>query len=129
MGAGDRSRTQADDRGLRGGSEATSLRPPVRGGRLAALIETIPEVDHLLIENVAVAPPYQGRGLGRKLMAHAEELAASLGFGEIKLYTNKLFAENVRLYARLGYRVDREEEFKGGIVVHMSKPIGTSHRK
>jgi hypothetical protein len=33
------------------------------------------------------------------------------------------------LYARLGYRVDREEEFKGGIVVHMSKPIGTSHRK
>jgi ribosomal protein S18 acetylase RimI-like enzyme len=99
------------------------------GGRLAALIETIPEVDHLLIENVAVAPPYQGRGLGRKLMAHAEELAASLGFGEIKLYTNKLFAENVRLYARLGYRVDREEEFKGGIVVHMSKPIGTSHRK
>ena len=76
-----------------------------------------------------MAPPYQGRGLGRKLMAHAEELAASLGFGEIKLYTNKLFAENVRLYARLGYRVDREEEFKGGIVVHMSKPIGTSHRK
>ena len=98
-------------------------------GKLAALIETIPEVDHLLIENVAVAPPYQGRGLGRKLMAHAEKPAASLGFGEIKLYTNKLFAENIRLYGKLGYRVDSEEEFKGGIVVHMSKPIRSSHRK
>jgi len=92
-------------------------------GELAALIETIPEADHLLVENVAVAPAFQGRGLGRKLMAHAEELAASLGFGEIRLYTNKLFAENVQLYGKLGYRLDREEEFKGGVVVHMSKRI------
>ena len=92
-------------------------------GKLAALIETIAGADHLLIENVAVSPLFQGRSLGRKLMAHAEKLAASLGFGEIRLYTNKLFAENVRLYRRLGYRVDSEEAFKGGIVVHMSKPI------
>ena len=92
-------------------------------GRLAALIETIPKADHLLIENVAVSPPLQGRGLGRKLMAHAEKVAASLGFSEIKLYTNKLFTENIRLYAKLGYRVDREEQFGGGVVVHMSKPI------
>jgi GNAT superfamily N-acetyltransferase len=41
---------------------------------LAALIETIPQIDHLLIENVAVSPPFQRRGLGRKLMAHAERV-------------------------------------------------------
>jgi ribosomal protein S18 acetylase RimI-like enzyme len=92
-------------------------------GTLAALIETIAEADHLLIENVAVSPAFQGRGLGRKLMAHAEKLAASSGFDEIRLYTNKLFAENVRLYGRLGYKVDREEQLKGGVAVHMSKPI------
>jgi ribosomal protein S18 acetylase RimI-like enzyme len=93
------------------------------GGALAALIETIAEADHFLIENVAVSPAFQGRGLGRKLMAHAEKLAASSGFGEIRLYTNKLFAENIRLYGRLGYKVDREEEVKGGVAVHMSKPV------
>lgn len=91
---------------------------------LAALIETIREADHLLIENVAVSPSCQGRGLGRKLMAHAEAAAASQGLGEIRLYTNKLFAENIRLYGRLGYRVDREEELTGGIAVHMSKRLG-----
>ena len=48
-------------------------------GTLAALIEMIPETDHLPIENVAVSPPFQGRGLGRKLLAHAERVAASLG--------------------------------------------------
>ena len=89
---------------------------------LAALIETIDEPDHLLVENVAVAPAFQGRGLGRKLMAHAERLAAALGYREIRLYTNKLFAENVELYSALGYRVDREETIPAGTVVHMSKP-------
>jgi ribosomal protein S18 acetylase RimI-like enzyme len=93
-------------------------------GKLAALIETIPQVDHLLIENVAVSPPLQGRGLGRKLMVQAEKVAASLGFNETRLYTNKLFVENIQLYTKLGYKVDKEEEFKGGgLVVHMSKRI------
>jgi GNAT superfamily N-acetyltransferase len=92
-------------------------------GKLVALIEMIPRAGHLLIENVAVSPAFQGRGLGRKLLAHAEQVATSLGHSEIKLYTNKLFAENVRLYQKLGYGIDREEEFKDGFVVHMSKPV------
>ena len=48
-------------------------------GTLAALIEMIPGSDHLLIENVAVAPAFQGRGSGRNLMAHAEQVARIVG--------------------------------------------------
>lgn len=92
-------------------------------GKLVALIEMIPKADHLLIENVAVSPAFQGRGLGRKLLTHAEQVAAQLRLPVIKLYTNKLFTENLRLYQKLGYGVDREEEFRGGFVVHMSKPV------
>jgi GNAT superfamily N-acetyltransferase len=92
-------------------------------GELAAIIEMIPNDDHLLIENVAVLPARQGRGLGRKLMAHAEQVATSFGYSEIKLYTNKLFAENVQLYQKLGYRNDREETWTGGVIVHMSKLV------
>lgn len=97
--------------------------------RLAALIELVPTTDHLLIENVAVLPALQRRGYGRQLLAHAETVAASLGLSVIRLYTNPLFAGNVDLYHRLGYQVDREETFKGGVAVYMSKqlcPIGTS---
>jgi ribosomal protein S18 acetylase RimI-like enzyme len=93
------------------------------GGELAALIETVPEHDHLLVENVAVAPDYQGLGLGRRLMAHAEGLAAAMNYAEIRLYTNARFAENIALYARLGYRVDREEESALGVTVYMSKRV------
>ena len=94
------------------------------GGEAVALIEMAPKADHLLIVNVAVVSAQQGRGHGRALMAHAEEVARSLNLREMRLYTNALFAENLRLYSRLGYRVDREEvhpQFGG--TVYMSKRL------
>lgn len=92
-------------------------------GRLAALIETTPQGDHLLIENLAVRPAFQGRGFGRRLLALAEDLALAAGLGGTRLYTNQRFAANLRLYARLGYRVEREEALNGGgVAVHMVKP-------
>jgi ribosomal protein S18 acetylase RimI-like enzyme len=94
------------------------------GERVVALIETIVGPEALLIENVAVSPFWQGRGLGRRLMAHAERLAAAMGYGEIRLYANARFVENIAFYQRLGYAITREEPFLGGRVTHMSKPLG-----
>jgi ribosomal protein S18 acetylase RimI-like enzyme len=96
------------------------------GGVLAALIETVDEGDQLLIENVAVRPAFQGRGLGSRLMDQAEAIAWSLGRTRLRLYTNKLMTGNVALYLRLGYRVDREAEGPPGFFrVHMSKALVT----
>lgn len=93
-------------------------------GEAVALIEMAPKPDHLLIVNVAVVPAQQGKGHGHALMAHAEEVARSLNLSEVRLYTNALFAENLRLYSRLGYRVDREEQHpQFGVAVHMSKRL------
>jgi ribosomal protein S18 acetylase RimI-like enzyme len=92
-------------------------------GVLAALIETIPAPDHLLIENLAVLPVFQGRGHGRTLVAHAEALAAAAGCALVRLYTNGKFAGNIALYSKLGYRVDREEVLPVGTVTHMSKKL------
>jgi ribosomal protein S18 acetylase RimI-like enzyme len=103
--------------------EAHRIDLALLGGVLVGLIETIDQPDHLLIENVAVAPAFQGRGLGKRLMAHAEQLAAAQDHAEIRLYTNARFAENVALYRRLGYRVDREEAGPLGVTVYMSKRL------
>jgi ribosomal protein S18 acetylase RimI-like enzyme len=93
-------------------------------GRLAALVEMIDEGDHWLIENLAVHPDFQGRGFGKRMLAHAEHRAAEADMVEMRLYTNQRFAENIRFYLAHGYGIDREEPFKGGYLTHMSKRIG-----
>jgi N-acetylglutamate synthase-like GNAT family acetyltransferase len=72
-------------------------------GAIAGVIVLIPRDDHLLVENIAVAPGMQGRGLGGELMRFAERRAAELGVRELRLYTNALMTENITLYPALGY--------------------------
>ena len=100
------------------------------GDVLAGLIETVDEQNRLLIENLAVHPEFQGRGLGSKLMAHAEKIATALGYDRIWLYTNQKFTSNLAFYLKLGYRVDREEDLGGGTIkVDMSKIVGRQSSK
>ena len=89
---------------------------------LAALIETVPQDDWLLIENVAVRPAFQRRGYGVRLLRLAESMAMEAGLRGTRLYTNQRFIANLALYASLGYRVEREEARNGGVAVHMTKP-------
>jgi ribosomal protein S18 acetylase RimI-like enzyme len=80
------------------------------------------EGDCLLVVNVAVGSERQGKGLGSKLLEHAEEIARSLGRQRIRLFTNKLMTENIKLYQRLGYTIDLEADVGGGTLrVDMSK--------
>ena len=93
-------------------------------GTMAGLIEMIVHPDHLWIENVAIAPEHQSKGLGRHLMAHAEQTAAAGERRELRLLTNGAFEANIALYKAIGYVVDRVEPFLDGTTVYMSKRIG-----
>jgi ribosomal protein S18 acetylase RimI-like enzyme len=95
----------------------------VEAGQIVGLIETEIRDDHLWIENVAVAPTAQGRGIGRLLLACAEHRAIAADRSEIRLVTNAAFEANVSLYARIGYAVDRQEAFMNGVAVYMSKRL------
>jgi GNAT superfamily N-acetyltransferase len=88
------------------------------GGELLALIEMIPERDHLLIENIAVRPDRQGRGLGERLLRHAESVALILGFAEVQLYTNAAFISNLAFYGKRGY-----QEYRRGTMVPGSTTV------
>lgn len=92
-------------------------------GHLVALIETIMHPDHLFIENIAVGPAHQGKGLGRQLLAHAERKSAKARLPQLRLLTNSAFEANVRLYQSVGFQIDRTEPFMGGTTVHMSKML------
>lgn len=93
------------------------------GSDLVALLETIQHENDILIENVAVDPRFQKRGYGRKMLVYAEQLAAQAGVGIVRLYTNSLFEENLRLYASLGYEIEREEARNGGVAIYLFKRL------
>jgi len=95
----------------------------VENGAILGLIETVAHPDHLWIDNVAVAPAAQGRGIGRMLLAFTEERAIAAGHPELRLVTNGAFESNIALYARLGFAVDRIEDFRNGKAVYMRKPF------
>jgi ribosomal protein S18 acetylase RimI-like enzyme len=75
-----------------------------RNGAVAGVLVLQPMADHVLVENVAVDPSAQGTGLGRRLMAHAEDEARALGLPELRLYTHQRMVANVAWYPRLGFR-------------------------
>jgi galactokinase len=70
---------------------------------LAGLLVLRTVAGHLLVENVAVEPARQGEGLGRALLAFAEDEAVRRGLPELRLYTNAAMTENIALYGRLGW--------------------------
>jgi N-acetylglutamate synthase-like GNAT family acetyltransferase len=83
----------------------------VDDGELVGVLVLRPQPRSLLVENVAVAPAAQRRGVGRALMAFAEERARGLGVATITLYTNVHMTENLSFYPALGYNeVDRRHE-------------------
>jgi ribosomal protein S18 acetylase RimI-like enzyme len=76
----------------------------IRAGEgIAGVLVLRPQPPALLVENVAVAPEHQGRGLGRALMEFAEEHARAEGLAEVVLYTNERMTENLRFYPALGF--------------------------
>jgi ribosomal protein S18 acetylase RimI-like enzyme len=77
--------------------------------------------DHLQLDNVAVHPRWQGRGIGRALIAFAEETARAQGAPELRLYTHVTMVENIALYGRLGFEETRRTLEDGYERVFMRK--------
>lgn len=79
-----------------------------------------------LLDNVAVSPKCQRKGIGQRLLTLAESRARSAGFTSIYLYTHEKMIENQALYARIGYaEYDRRTE-KGLSRVYMRKQLSCS---
>ena len=77
----------------------------------------------LLLDNVAVHPSFQGRGLGKQLCLFAESQGREMGFSEIRLYTHELMVENVAIYEKLGYQeFERRHEY-GYARIYMRKSL------
>ena len=96
----------------------------VQDGQVTGFVVLVPEPGYLLVENLAVRPADQGRGIGRRLLALAEQHARDLGLSEIRLYTNEAMTENLGYYPRRGYIETHRADQDGFHLVFYRKPLG-----
>jgi ribosomal protein S18 acetylase RimI-like enzyme len=92
-------------------------------GTIAGVIVLGVDDEGFVVENVAVHPSQQGKGLGRALLELAETAAARQGFDAIHLYTHEQMTENQALYSRLGYAEYDRRSQEGFPRVFMRKSL------
>jgi len=77
----------------------------------------------ILLDNLAVDPVTQGKGIGNKLLGHAENYARNKGHTSIQLYTHELMFENIEYYQNKGYQITDRVTEKGYQRIYMSKAL------
>lgn len=70
---------------------------------IAGFVVFYPRDDHMHLENVAVRPQFAGKGIGKQLINHVENVALQQGRVAVELYTNEAMTENLAFYPRMGY--------------------------
>lgn len=86
-----------------------------------------PDPETAVVEAVAVLPDWRGRGVGRRMMVEALQLARAAGRGRVALYVVEGNTPAVRLYRSLGFQVVRAQSlwwqrwlFRTGRVLYMA---------
>ena len=95
-------------------------------GQASGVLVLEPSTDHLMIYSIAVLPRCQGSGLGKALLAFAEDRARTIGVTEVRLYTNRRMERNVALYRAVGFVEvgDRSHPSRPGeVLIDMAKKV------
>ncbi|MGK6314480.1 GNAT family N-acetyltransferase [Neorhizobium sp. DT-125] len=84
-----------------------------KDGRLVGCIFLKPEPGSLYLGKLAIAPAHQGKGIGRRLLAVAEDAAKENGLPALRLETRIELAGNHATFARWGFTKTAENSHPG----------------
>ena len=92
-------------------------------GEVVGVLVLMRKDSGMLLDNIAVHPVHQGRGLGRRLLDFAESESRKQGCAWLDLYTHETMTENIALYtARRFVETGRRTEL-GYDRVYMRKAL------
>jgi ribosomal protein S18 acetylase RimI-like enzyme len=85
----------------------------LENGRLVGCVFCKPEPGFLYIGKFAISPAHQGKGIGRKLLSVAEEIARERGLPALRLETRIELVANHETFARWGFSKTAENSHAG----------------
>lgn len=83
------------------------------GDQLAGCVFIKEKDDHFYLGKLAVAPAFEGQGIGRRLMEEAEQQAVAHGKPELELQTRIELKRNHAVFEKLGFRKIAETSHPG----------------
>ena len=93
------------------------------GGRVCGVMVAWVDGDSFYVDNLAVDPDVQGKGVGRTLLGAADELGRLAGCRRLWLYTNAAMSENLEYYPRHGFTEFDRRVDEGYSRVYFERPI------
>jgi GNAT superfamily N-acetyltransferase len=101
---------------------ATALKASL-GHRIVGAVRAHLDGTVLHVGRLTVAPDWQGRGIGSRLLSAIESHHGD-HVNTAALFTGHLSESNLAMYARRGYLEQRREQLRPGVVlVHLTKPL------
>ena len=97
-------------------------------GRIVACVFHRTHPDHVYLGRLAVLPAFRSRGLGARLVAEVEALAAATGRERVRLGVRLALPRNRAFFERLGYRevgLDSHEGMTVPTFAWLEKRIGS----
>jgi ribosomal protein S18 acetylase RimI-like enzyme len=111
------------------GSKLADLRAPFLKylEEHCGLINFDPEAEtaagEFYLDTISVAPNAQGKGIGKQLMEAGISWTAELGHQNVGLLVELNNPGALRLYQKMGFEIESEKTFIGGLYYHMIRAI------
>jgi N-acetylglutamate synthase-like GNAT family acetyltransferase len=79
--------------------------------------------DQILLDNIAVDPLHQKKGIGNNFIKFIEQYLIKQKISKYQLYTNEKMFENIDWYQKIGFKIFKKVTEKGYNRIYFEKKI------
>ena len=79
--------------------------------------------DQIILDNIAVDPSHQNKGIGNNFIKFIEQYLIKQKFDKYQLYTNEKMFENIDWYQKIGFKIFKKVTEKGFNRIYFEKEL------
>jgi ribosomal protein S18 acetylase RimI-like enzyme len=115
------------------GKEPAPMRPVIQKEDVVFICEDNKQIiafailvkinDQIILDNIAVDPSHQKKGIGNNFIKFIEQYLIKKKFDKYQLYTNEKMFENIKWYQKIGFKIFKKVTEKGYNRIYFEKEL------